>query len=994
MADKEYNVNISVTDTGAKATGNRVDGIGRKAKKSASGVNLLRSALGALGISLSVNELIKFSDAWTKINSRLRLVTTSAANFIKTQRQLFDISTKTRTDITDNVKLYQRLALAQDNLGASQEQMLIVTEAVGKSLAILGVSSTEARGALLQLGQAFSNPLLQAQEFNSILDGIPIIAQAAAKALGLTVGEFRQAVNTQKISGKTFFNAILSQADVLDKQFGQVTQTIGQSFTLIKNELVKFIGATGESSGAVKAFVDSLTLLAINIDKVVVGVAIFGFVSALLILKSVIVAVAGATGITLLIKGIWLLTKAMTVAALTNLSVTASFTAVKTGIISTSGVLLIFMKGLGALILLAGKAIGVLALLGAAFSFGFAVGDAIVDPLEAGLNAAIVNLESFAQKFKSVMSFIAGSISFESMKIELEGISKATESTINKIKVDLEKKIGDSNLFDRMGDSFGSQMDFIKKKSKEGSNFINEAFGDINADSGLNEFEKLSRGVKESTQDTIDGATGLGEGIKKAINIDSVSDELDPKNWFESGFDFLVDAAKDAGNEIKDFLSQKVMEARSDTKSGLSAEMQSLIDAAKKSIGAEAEAFKPKNIKAYKNEIKELIKHLRPADMREYGKEADKVFSKISNMKTDQSIKELDKLKEKLLELPQVFGAIDASFKGVQAGFNSWADDATDIFGGMEQLTKSTLDSMTDSIIEFTETGKFNFRQFVADVNKELLKMSIKGVLGSGLNLLKDGLPSLFKAASGPSDNTAQTTGQAVGGLVTAANASKEGAVTVVNPSSDVLANQQVIQGQEQMGFLAQIGSGISGLFTSFTGIFSKIFTALGDTAATAISQLSALFGISTAQASSTLSITTLLSSLITTNASGFAAIAASNQTAAISGAFSGAAGGGAGGLGPLLGPGFQMGGNYTGNEAFMAGEHGREMIIPNGSGRVLKNSDTEDALGDEGSGKGPNIINVLDPDLASQYIRSSNGERDIINIISTNREQVKAMIK
>jgi tape measure domain-containing protein len=993
MADKEYNVNISVTDTGARQTGKRVEGIGRKAKKSASGVNLLKSALGALGISFSVNELIKFSDTWTKINSRLRLVTKSTADFLKIQKKLFNISTKTRTDIDDNIKLYQRLALAQENLDATSGQMLLVTETVGKSLAILGVSSTEARGALLQLGQAFSNPVLQAQEFNSILDGIPIIAQAAAKSLGLTVGEFRQAVNTQKISGKTFFNSILAQSDVIDKQFQQVNQTIGQSFTLIKNELVKFIGATGESSGVVAAFVDSLTLLAIHIDKVVVGVAIFGFLAALAVLKSVIVALAGATGITLLIKGLWSLTKVILAASVANLTWAGTFATVKAGILLASGALLILLKGLGAFLLIAAKVLGAVALLAVAFASGFAIGESISDPIVAGLEIGLASLKGFSKSWNAIFKFIARKTSFKQLGVEILTIGTITKVTIDGIRKDLKKDLGDTTILGRTGDSVRSQLDFLKKSWKKAGEAFSGSFGNIDSDSGIKEFEKLSKGASKVNKDIANEFKDLNIHIVKALGAKLLSDKINPENLFKDGFSFLVDSAEDAGKGIQNFLSQKLKEVRDEMRSGLSPEMQKIIDDAKKLTAAWAEAFKPQTVKEYKDEIKELLKHLRPADMREYGKEVDKVFAKIANMSTDNSRKELAKLKEKLLELPQVFGAIDAAFKGVEAGFNSWADEATDIFDGMEKLTKSALDKMTDSIVEFTETGKFNFRQFVADVNKELLKISIKGVLGSGINLLKDNLTNV--ASQGTSKISGAFGSNPLGGplsgdALTSKGLSEE-AVTVTNPSSDVLANQQVIQGQEQMGFLSQIGSGVSSLFTSFTGIFSKIFTVMGDTAATAISQLSALFGISTSQASGTLSITTLLSSLITVNTSGFAAIAAAGAAGSIGGAFGG---GGGFGSNPLGGPlsGLQMGGTFTGNDAFMAGERGPELIIPNGQGRVLNNSDTEDALGG-GEGNGPNIFNILDPDIGSQYLKSANGERDVINIISTNREQFKAML-
>ena len=104
-----------------------------------------------------------------------------------------------------------------------------------------------------------------------------------------------------------------------------------------------------------------------------------------------------------------------------------------------------------------------------------------------------------------------------------------------------------------------------------------------------------------------------------------------------------------------------------------------------------------------------------------------------------------------------------------------------------------------------------------------------------------------------------------------------------------------------------------------------------------------------------------------------------------------GALSGGLGGLSGMLMGMFQMGGNYTGNEPFIAGERGPELIQPNGPGRVLNNKDTESA---GGQSKSTDIINIVDPDLASGYINSPSGESDIMNIISNNRERIKGLIK
>lgn len=262
-------IDIVISQKGAKEVKRDIEDIGTGAKSASAGVDLLKKGLAAVGIASATREAIKLSDAYTTITNRLRLATATAYDLQTVQKALFDISQRTRTDLATNAQLYNRLAIATKELGANQQTLLKFTEAVGNALTIGGGSAASTTGALLQLSQAIGTSIVRAEEFNSILEGAPRIAKAAADGLdkaGGSVARLRLLIAQGQVTSKEFFDAILSQAPQLAKEFEKTNSTIEQSFTRLKNSLTQFVGQAGQSSGASQTLAAAINKLADNVN--------------------------------------------------------------------------------------------------------------------------------------------------------------------------------------------------------------------------------------------------------------------------------------------------------------------------------------------------------------------------------------------------------------------------------------------------------------------------------------------------------------------------------------------------------------------------------------------------------------------------------------------------------------------------------------------------------------------------------------------------------
>ncbi|MCO6521121.1 MAG: tape measure protein [Snodgrassella sp.] len=219
------------------------------AKLDAAAVKVKHLAVAMLGIG-SVKQLSGIADEWTTVNNRLKLVIDSTAELTQVRSQLIASANKTGQSLGTVAELYNKLAMSQNQTGISGSKLLKLTDTINKAMVIGGGSAESQAAALVQLSQAFASGTLRGEELNSVLEQAPGLAQTIAKGLGVTVGQLRTLAAEGKLTSEAVANAILKQSTAVDAQFGKMDKTIGQSVTTLKNQVMTFVGALNETTGA------------------------------------------------------------------------------------------------------------------------------------------------------------------------------------------------------------------------------------------------------------------------------------------------------------------------------------------------------------------------------------------------------------------------------------------------------------------------------------------------------------------------------------------------------------------------------------------------------------------------------------------------------------------------------------------------------------------------------------------------------------------------
>lgn len=231
----------------------------------------LRGLAAGLATGATIGAITKLADGYTTLQNRLRVVGLEGAALESVQNRLYEAGNRNGVAVGDLAQLYSRVALSAGELGASQSQLLSLTDGVTAALRVQGVSAQEASGPLLQLGQALGAGIVRAEEYNSIIEGVPVLAQAAARGLertGGSVAKLRTEVIEGRVSSQEFFQALLHGLPDVEKQAERSTLTIAQSFQTLNNELGRYVGQTDQSLSASQRLSQGIVMLAGNLDRI------------------------------------------------------------------------------------------------------------------------------------------------------------------------------------------------------------------------------------------------------------------------------------------------------------------------------------------------------------------------------------------------------------------------------------------------------------------------------------------------------------------------------------------------------------------------------------------------------------------------------------------------------------------------------------------------------------------------------------------------------
>ena len=246
-------VEIVVRERGSRATSTEIRQIGTASRTAAGSVRLLTSALAGLGAVGAAEALREYADEAIRVDNLIRTATSSQEEFAAVQAEVRSIANETRAPLEGTAQLYRRLRVATSELGVSQNRVLEVTKGLNAAIAISGVNASEAQGGLIQLAQGLASGRLQGDELRSVLENFPELARRIVAnlppALGATTQNLRDLAAEGRLTADVLFPALEAATAGFVNQLGEVQFTTGQTFNVLRNEVVAAVGDLNQLLG-------------------------------------------------------------------------------------------------------------------------------------------------------------------------------------------------------------------------------------------------------------------------------------------------------------------------------------------------------------------------------------------------------------------------------------------------------------------------------------------------------------------------------------------------------------------------------------------------------------------------------------------------------------------------------------------------------------------------------------------------------------------------
>lgn len=796
MAREEYD--IVVKTSGTREVQRDLAAIAGAAKDATNFFARMQNTMAFAFTTFGLNTLRQYVDGFSDMTSRLRIATDGVEELSRAEDQLFKISQRTYSGLSETVDLYTRLERSTRELGISQDNLLQVTEAVSKAVQLSGASAQAANASIIQLGQGLASGALRGDELRSILEQTPALAQAIASGMGVAVGELKSLGTQGALTTDVVLNAIAKSTAGIDAEFSNVILTISKGWTTLNNSILKGIGELDRNLGVSGSISRGLSWIAYNLGDIGDAALVASAGIALLYAPSLLAGLRAAT----------LGVKALTVAIASN-----PLGAIAVGVTAAVTALTLFRDEIQPI---EGSIVSLRDLTDATFNVLGPKISAFANKVKEGFSTFVQENEGIIEAFgnsavnvwnmllgfgKNMLNFYSGMTRFlmdlpgAVIKTWRDNISQGLDnmsSLFGGFMTDLQEIIDGDFSFDKFlaakdeatggfssmfsdidklatsafsRDYFDETISGIKELSTTASRSMTGALeeirqeaervaaervaGEETAQASYLKTDKILNGVAKSQ-------TQLGKEAEKAAKLRAML--LNELQGFENNFSYEREI--EAINNWAFIQKEKLKEVGSahGELAGLIAEVQAkkIEEAYRKSqeqLEAQAEAANRlrgsllsdlqgfENNYSYDREI-EAINNWAEAQTKSL-KDVGEAHEELATLIADVQAKKIEEAYRKMLDNSTEFSA------GVERLMLDWSSQVVDYASLAENSIDSFANNGANAIVQFAKTGKLSFGDFAEAVATDILMMTTRmlmmraimstiGFMGGG-SLLGDG---------------------------------------------------------------------------------------------------------------------------------------------------------------------------------------------------------------------------------------------------------------
>lgn len=241
------------------------------------GNNLKSMAFAALAAALTsgmIAAAVKVDDVNTSL-TRMRVLTGETKSSVDTLfASLNRLGAQTGQSVDSLTNSFTRFFVATESLGTSRAQVEQLVQTLANFARVSSADPGASAAAITQLAQGLASGRLQGDELKSILENMPPLATALARALNVSVGELRKMGEEGKLTADVVFPALLRAGETLSTRLDGVPISLRQSFQVALDGMARGIREIDQQIGAT-AWLSRL-LLRVGAIGQSLGVAVSG----------------------------------------------------------------------------------------------------------------------------------------------------------------------------------------------------------------------------------------------------------------------------------------------------------------------------------------------------------------------------------------------------------------------------------------------------------------------------------------------------------------------------------------------------------------------------------------------------------------------------------------------------------------------------------------------------------------------------------------------
>lgn len=179
--------------------------------------------------------LIKSGDEYIQTMARLKTIEDGSKTGQELQDSIMAAAQRSRTGFGIMADSVAKLRLQAGEAFKSNDEAIAFAEQLNKLYKIGGTSLEQQKAGTLQITQALASGVLRGDEFNSMMENAPLVAQKLARHLGVSVGQLRAMAKDGQLTGDILKSALLGSAVETNAEFAKMPMTFADMMTQVGN---------------------------------------------------------------------------------------------------------------------------------------------------------------------------------------------------------------------------------------------------------------------------------------------------------------------------------------------------------------------------------------------------------------------------------------------------------------------------------------------------------------------------------------------------------------------------------------------------------------------------------------------------------------------------------------------------------------------------------------------------------------------------------------